>query len=219
MHGFQEKFIRFALEHEVLKFGKFTLKSGRISPYFFNAGLFNDGESLSRLAGFYAQTLLAHNEKNFMLYGPAYKGIPLAAATAIALSLNHQMTVPFAFNRKEIKDHGEGGQLVGAELQGRVIIVDDVITAGISIGESVRIINANAGYAGAVLIGLDRQEKNIDSDLSAAMKIEQDHGIPVYSVINMTLLIEYLSNDSKYKINLPQMLDYKSQYGAIQKDV
>lgn len=214
MHGFQEQFIRFALEHEVLKFGQFTLKSGRISPYFFNAGLFNDGNSLSKLANFYAQTLIQHNEQNFMLYGPAYKGIPLAAATAMALSLNYQMTIPYAFNRKEIKDHGEGGQLVGARLQGRVIIVDDVITAGISIGESVEIIKANNAQAGAVLISLDRQEKNIDSELSAAMRIKQNYGIPVYSVINMALLIEYLSNDNKYKHYLSQMHDYQSQYGA-----
>ena len=214
MHVFQEQFIRFALDQDVLKFGEFTLKSGRISPYFFNAGLFNDGNSLSKLASFYAQTLMHHNEHDFMLYGPAYKGIPLAAATAMALSLNHQMTIPYAFNRKEIKDHGEGGQLVGAPLQGRVVIVDDVITAGISIGESVDIIQANNAQAGAVLIGLDRQEKNIDSELSAAMRIKQNYGIPVYSVINMTLLIEYLRNDKKYKQYLPQMHDYKAQYGA-----
>ena len=214
MLAYQEQFIRFALNHDVLKFGEFTLKSGRSSPYFFNAGLFNDGNSLSKLASFYAQTLIQHDESDFMLYGPAYKGIPLAAATAMSLCLNHQMTIPYAFNRKEIKDHGEGGQLVGAALKGRVIIVDDVITAGISIGESVEIINTNKAQAGAVLIGLDRQEKNIDSELSAAMRIKQNYGIPVYSVINMTLLIEYLSSDDKYKHYLPQMHDYQAQYGA-----
>lgn len=214
MLGYQEQFIRFALDHEVLKFGEFTLKSGRISPYFFNAGFFNDGKSLATLASYYAQTLIQQNEKDFMLYGPAYKGIPLAAATAMALSLNHQMAIPYAFNRKEIKDHGEGGQLVGAPLRGRVIIVDDVITAGISVGESVKIIKANDAQAGAVLIGLDRQEKNIDSELSAAMRIKQNFGIPVYSVITMSLLIEYLSHDNKYKIHLSQMRDYQSQYGA-----
>ena len=214
MHVFQEQFIRFALEHDVLKFGKFTLKSGRISPYFFNAGLFNDGNSLAKLAGFYAKTLIQHNEHDFMLYGPAYKGIPLAAATAMALSLDHELTIPYAFNRKEIKDHGEGGQLVGATLKGRVIIVDDVITAGISIGESVDIIRANKAQAGAVLIGLDRQEKNIDSELSAAMRIKQNYGIPVYSVINMAILIEYLTNDDSYKHYLPQMYDYQAEFGA-----
>ena len=214
MLDFQEQFIRFALDHEVLKFGKFTLKSGRISPYFFNAGLFSDGNSLSKLANFYALTLMQHNEQDFMLYGPAYKGIPLAAATAMALSLNHHKTIAYAFNRKEIKDHGEGGQLVGAALNGRVIIVDDVITAGISIGESVEIIKANNAQPGAVLIGLDREEKNIDSERSAAMMIKHNYGIPVYSVVNMTLLIEYLSGDHKYKHYLPEMHDYQAQYGA-----
>ncbi len=214
MHAFQEQFIRFSLDHEVLKFGEFTLKSGRISPYFFNAGLFNDGESLSKLAGFYAQTLIEHHEQDFMLYGPAYKGIPLAAATAMSLSLNHHLRIPYAFNRKEIKDHGEGGQLIGAPLQGRVIIVDDVITAGISVGESVDIINAHNAQTGAVLIGLDRQEKTEHSELSAVMRINRDYGIPVYSVINMALLIEYLTNDDKYERYLPKMHDYQAQYGA-----
>ena len=214
MLDYQEEFIHFALQHDVLRFGKFTLKSGRISPYFFNAGLFNDGNSLARLAGYYARTLLEHNEREFMLYGPAYKGIPLAAATAMALSLNHGTTVGYAFNRKEIKDHGEGGQLVGAELEGRVIIVDDVITAGISIGESVDIIRAGGAHPGAVLIGLDRQEKTSDSELSAAMRIKQNYDMPVYSVINMSLLIEYLKHDKHYQHYLPQMHDYQAQYGA-----
>ena len=214
MLAFQEEFIRFALHHKVLKFGEFTLKSGRISPYFFNAGLFNDGNSLSRLASFYAQTLRHHNEQDFMLYGPAYKGIPLAAATAVALTLEHQMNVPYAFNRKEIKDHGEGGQLVGAPLSGRVIIVDDVITAGISIGESVDIIKANHAQPAAVLIGLDRQEKNLDSELSASMRIKNNYGIPVYSVVNMTLLIDYLTTAPNYNQHLSKMHDYRAQYGA-----
>ena len=214
MLEFQKQFIQFSLQHDVLKFGEFTLKSGRTSPYFFNAGLFNDGASLAKLAAFYAQTLIHQGEKDFMLYGPAYKGIPLAAATAMALSLNHQMNVAYAFNRKEIKDHGEGGQLVGSPLDGRVIIVDDVITAGISIGESVDIIKANNATPGAVLIGLDRQEKTLDSELSAAMRIKQNHNIPVYAVVNMDLLIEYLTEDSNYKKYLPNMHEYRAQYGA-----
>ncbi len=214
MLAYQEKFIRFALENEVLKFGEFTLKSGRISPYFFNAGLFNDGQSLAQLAGFYAQTIVEHGESDFMLYGPAYKGIPLAAATAMAFSLNHNLTVPYAFNRKEIKDHGEGGQLVGAPVHGRVIIVDDVITAGISIRESIEIIEANKAQVAGVLIGLDRQEKTLDSELSAIQQINQSYNIPVYAVVNMDLLIEYLSSDNKYKNYLTQMHQYREKYGV-----
>ena len=214
MLAYQEQFIRFALDHEVLKFGEFTLKSGRISPYFFNAGLFNDGSSLSTLAGFYAQTLIEQGEQDFMLYGPAYKGIPLAAATAMAFSINHKTTISYAFNRKEIKDHGEGGQLVGAPLEGRVIIVDDVITAGISIGESIDIINANNAQVAGVLIGLDRQEKTLDSELSAAQKIKQNHNVPVYAVASMDLLIEYLTTEKKYKKYLTQMNQYREKYGV-----
>ena len=214
MHAYQEQFIRFALNQEVLKFGEFTLKSGRISPYFFNAGLFNDGSSLSTLAGFYAQTLIEQGEKSFMLYGPAYKGIPLAAATAMAFSINHHTTIPYAFNRKEIKDHGEGGQLVGAPLKGRVIIVDDVVTAGISIGESIDIIKANNAEVAGVLIGLDRQEKTLDSELSATQKIKQIYNVPVYSVVNMDLLIEYLATENKYKNYLTQMNQYREKYGV-----
>lgn len=215
MLDYQEEFIDFALQHNVLRFGKFTLKSGRISPYFFNAGLFNDGDSLARLAGYYAQTLIQQGEQDFMLYGPAYKGIPLAAATAMALSLNHSKNVAYAFNRKEIKDHGEGGQLIGAVLDGRVIIVDDVITAGLSIAESVDIIKVNKALPGAVLIGLDRQEKTSDSELSAAMRIKQEYGMPVYSVINMNTLIEYLKYEKSYRQYLSQMHDYQAQYGAL----
>ena len=214
MLAYQEQFIRFALDNEVLKFGEFTLKSGRISPYFFNAGLFNDGNSLARLAGFYARTIIEQDGRDFMLYGPAYKGIPLAAATAMAFALNHNLTVPYAFNRKEIKDHGEGGQLVGAPVQGRVIIVDDVITAGISIRESIEIIQVNNAQLAGVLIGLDRQEKTLDSELSAVQKIKQAYDIPVYAVANMDLLIEYLSNENKYKIYLPQMRQYREKYGV-----
>ncbi len=214
MLAYQQEFIRFALDRNVLKFGEFTLKSGRISPYFFNAGLFNDGHSLAQLAGFYAQTLVEQGENKFMLYGPAYKGIPLAAATAVALALNHNLTIPYAFNRKEVKDHGEGGQLVGAPLKGRVFIVDDVITAGISIGESIEIIQANNAEVAGVLIGLDRQEKTLDSELSAAQKIKQTYNIPVYAVANMDLLIEYLATDNKYKNYLTQMNQYRDQYGV-----
>ena len=214
MLAYQEQFIRFALDNEVLKFGEFTLKSGRISPYFFNAGLFNDGNSLARLAGFYAQTIIEQGGRDFMLYGPAYKGIPLAAATAMAFALNYNLTVPYAFNRKEIKDHGEGGQLVGAPVQGRVIIVDDVITAGISIRESIEIIQVNNAQVAGVLIGLDRQEKTLDSELSAVQKIKQAYDIPVYAVANMDLLIEYLSNENKYKNYLPQMQQYREKYGV-----
>lgn len=215
MLPYQKEFIRFALNHDVLRFGEFTLKSGRVSPYFFNAGLFNDGASLARLASFYAQALIHQGESGFMLYGPAYKGIPLAAATAIALSTEHGMTISYAYNRKEIKDHGEGGQLVGAPLQGRVIIVDDVITAGISVGESVEIIRSNEAQVGAVLIGLDRQEKTLDSEVSAATRIKREYNVPVYAVANMDLLIEYLREDDEHNSHLEAMNTYRSQFGSI----
>ncbi len=214
MLPYQQQFIRFALDNDVLKFGEFKLKSGRLSPYFFNAGLFDNGASLAKLAGFYAQTLIEKDEEDFMLYGPAYKGIPLAAATAMAFSINHQINIPYAFNRKEIKDHGEGGRLVGAPVTGRVIIVDDVITAGISIRESIEIIQANNAEVAAVLIGLDRQEKTLDSERSATQQIRQTYSIPVYAVANMDLLIEYLSTDNKYKKYLSQMNQYREKYGV-----
>jgi len=214
MLAYQEQFIRFALDNNVLKFGEFTLKSGRISPYFFNAGLFNDGDSLTKLAGFYAQTLVEQGERDFMLYGPAYKGIPLAAATAMAFSINHGLNIAYAFNRKEIKDHGEGGQLVGAPVTGRVFIVDDVITAGISIRESIDIIQANNAEVAGVLIGLDRQEKTLDSELSATDQIRQTYNIPVYAVANMDLLIEYLTTNNKSKNHLSKMHQYREKYGV-----
>ncbi len=212
MKAYQQQFIEFAIETGVLRFGSFTLKSGRISPYFFNSGLFNTGKSLARLGRFYAQAITESALDYDVLFGPAYKGIPLASTTVVALADHHQRDVPYIFNRKEVKDHGEGGQLVGAELSGKVLIIDDVISAGTSVRESVDIIkNADAVPAG-VIIALDRQERGLDSR-SAIQEVEAEHNIPVISIINLNDLLAYLqTNDtlSKYCITVEA---YREKYG------
>ena len=182
MKPYQQQFIEFALETGVLRFGSFTLKSGRISPYFFNSGLFNTGGSLAKLGQFYAQAIVDAGLDFDCLFGPAYKGIPLASTTVVALAEHHQRDIPYIFNRKEVKDHGEGGQLVGAELSGKVLIIDDVISAGTSVRESVDIIKAQNAKPAGVIIALDRQEKG-QTDLSAIQQVEMDHQIPVISII------------------------------------
>ncbi len=209
---FSRDFIEFACQQEVLRFGEFKTKSGRLSPYFFNAGLFNDGAALGKLCEFYARTILASKLEFDVLFGPAYKGIPLAAGTAMALSQAGRNT-PFCFNRKEAKDHGEGGMLVGAPLKGRVLIIDDVITAGTSVRESIDIIQAAGATPAGVIIALDRMECG-DGDLSAVQEVQVKYGIPVQAVANLTDLINYLRGHPELQTHLNAVKQYRTQYGV-----
>jgi len=209
----KKRFIELAIRYQVLRFGEFTLKSGRISPYFFNAGLFNSGYALAELGSCYAQTIIDENIDYDILFGPAYKGIPLVSAIAYALSVNHGIDKPYAFNRKEAKDHGEGGLIVGADLNGKVLIVDDVITAGTAIREAVDIIQDAGAKTSAVLIALDRQEKG-KSELSVIQEVKRDYGIDVFSIITMADLIDYLEGDSDLGEYLAAMRGYRSEYGV-----
>ena len=211
MLDYQKEFISYALACGVLKFGEFQLKSGRTSPYFFNTGLFNTGAQLGKLGHFYAQALLQANIKVDILYGPAYKGIPLVSATSIAYAQITGEDIPFAFNRKEAKDHGEGGSLVGAPLIGNVIILDDVITAGTSVRESVEIINQAHATPAGVLIALDRQEKGLN-DCSAIQEVEAQFAMPVIAIINLANIIEYLTADGAEQ-QLNAIKAYQSLYG------
>ena len=205
------EFIAFACDLGVLRFGEFKTKAGRLSPYFFNAGLFNDGASLARLSDFYARRILAANIQFDVLFGPAYKGIPLAAGAAMALA-GLGRNAPYAYNRKEAKDHGEGGTLVGAPLAGRVLIIDDVISAGTSVRESVDLIRAAGATPAAVLIALDHQERG-QGDLSAVQEVERNYGIPVLSVATLTDLIDYLSGHPDLENKLAAVRAYRSSYG------
>ena len=207
MQSYQKEFLDFALNTGVLRFGEFTLKSGRISPYFFNAGLFNTGNSLARLGRYYAQAIADSGIDFDMLYGPAYKGIPLAGVTAAALADHHNMDIPYAFNRKEAKDHGEGGIIVGHELKGKVLIIDDVISAGTSVRESMDIIDAQGAKAAGVVIALDRQEKG-KGDLSAIQEVERDYNIPVAAIVRLENLIEYLQDDDANTESLEMIQKY-----------
>lgn len=209
---FSRDFIAFACEKGVLRFGEFRTKAGRLSPYFFNAGLFNDGASLARLADFYARAILASEPAIDMLFGPAYKGIPLVAAVAIKLA-ERGRNLPFAFNRKEVKDHGEGGALIGAPLAGRVLIVDDVISAGTSVRESVEIIRAAGAMPAGVAIALDRQERG-QGMLSAVQEVERQLGIPVIAVARLTDLIDYLVGQPALEENLAAVRRYRETYGV-----
>ncbi|TAK62520.1 orotate phosphoribosyltransferase [Methylobacter sp.] len=213
MLDYQKDFISYALECGVLKFGEFQLKSGRTSPYFFNTGLFNTGAQLGKLGQFYAQALIQSGLKPDILYGPAYKGIPLVSATSIAYAQLTGQDIPFAFNRKEAKDHGEGGSLVGASLQGKVLILDDVITAGTSVRESVDIIkNAHATPSG-VLIALDRQEKG-QNNVSAIQEVKDQFAMPVIAIISLTNIIEYLTVDAEVDASLLEAIQaYQRLYG------
>ncbi|MFK8068685.1 MAG: orotate phosphoribosyltransferase [Gammaproteobacteria bacterium] len=213
MQEYQQEFIEFALECDVLKFGSFTLKSGRQSPYFFNTGLFNTGAKLARLGNYYAQAIIDSGIEFDMIYGPAYKGIPLASATAVALAEKHDRDVPYVFNRKEVKDHGEGGMTLGAPLAGKILIIDDVISAGTSVNESIEIINAAGAEPAGVVISLNRQELG-KGELSAIQEIEQQKKIPVTSIVALTELIEHLSDQKGDLQNyLDQVLAYRKQYG------
>ncbi|MEL7561159.1 orotate phosphoribosyltransferase [Stutzerimonas chloritidismutans] len=212
MQAYQREFIRFAIERGVLRFGEFTLKSGRTSPYFFNAGLFDSGAALAQLGRFYAAAVADSGIDFDVIFGPAYKGIPLAAATAISLAEHHQRDLPWCFNRKEAKDHGEGGTLVGAPLNGRVLIVDDVITAGTAIREVMQIIQAQGAQAAGVLIALNRQERG-QGQLSAIQEVEQDYGMPVVSIVSLEQVLEFLGQDEQLKRHLPAVEAYREQYG------
>ena len=213
MQAYQREFISFAIERGVLRFGQFTLKSGRNSPYFFNAGLFNTGKALAQLGRFYAAAVADSGIEFDVIFGPAYKGIPLASATAIALAEQHQRDLPWCFNRKEAKDHGEGGTLVGAPLDGRVLIVDDVITAGTAIREVMQIIQGqNSAQAAGVLIALDRQERG-QGELSAIQEVERDYAMPVVSIVSLSQVLEYLAGDNQLKQHLPAVEAYRAQYG------
>jgi orotate phosphoribosyltransferase len=210
--AYQSEFIELCTQLGVLRFGSFTLKSGRESPYFFNAGLFNTGAAIAAVGRAYAQALAASDLKFDMLFGPAYKGIPLATITAAALAERHQRNVPFAFNRKEAKDHGEGGRIVGSPLKGRVLIVDDVITAGTAIRESIEIIRDSGALPAGVLLALDRQERASGSDFSAVQEVRSQYQIPVVSVINLTDLMQHVSRTGQAG-ELSSMRLYRERYG------
>lgn len=212
MKAYQREFIEFALEKQVLKFGEFTLKSGRKSPYFFNAGLFNTGRDLARLGRFYAAALVDSGIEFDVLFGPAYKGIPIATTTAVALADHHDVDTPYCFNRKEAKDHGEGGNLVGSKLEGRVMLVDDVITAGTAIRESMELIQANKADLAGVLVAIDRQEKG-KGELSAIQEVERDFGCAVISIVSLTDLITYLEQQGNNPEHLEAVKAYRAQYG------
>jgi orotate phosphoribosyltransferase len=213
MTDYQHDFIDFAIRASVLRFGDFTLKSGRTSPYFFNAGLFNTGEHLARLGRCYAQTIVDSDIEFDVLFGPAYKGIPLATATSIALADHHQRNVPWCFNRKESKDHGEGGNLVGAALHGRILIIDDVITAGTAIRESVEIIQAASAELTGVVIALDRQERGRGQQ-SAIQEVEDSYGIRVTSIVRLEHLLEYLQEKPGHDAEVEKIQAYRQEYGV-----
>ena len=213
MSDFRQDFLKFALAQNVLKFGEFTTKAGRQSPYFFNAGLFNDGASTLQLAKFYAEAIIASGVKFDMLFGPAYKGIILAAATAMMLA-EKGVNVPFAYNRKEAKDHGEGGVLVGAPLKGRVLIIDDVISAGTAVRESVKLIEAEGATPAAVAIALDRMEKGT-GELSAVQEVEKQYGLPVVSIANLNDLFTLLQNNAEFGGFFEPVKAYRERYGAV----
>lgn len=212
MRAYKREFLELALELEVLRFGEFTLKSGRVSPYFFNAGLFSTGYAAAKLGRYYASAIAASEIKFDMLFGPAYKGIPLATLAAAALAEHHDIDVPYAFNRKEAKNHGEGGNIVGAPLAGKVFIVDDVITAGTAVKEAHGIITATGAEVAGLVISLDRQEVGTDSR-SAVQELEQSLGVPVASIVELEDLIDLLEESPEYEEFLDPVLQYRRKYG------
>lgn len=210
---YKSEFLDLVTQNNILRFGEFTLKSGRVSPYFFNAGSFNRGGLLAELASFYARCIHDNIASDFVLYGPAYKGIPLAAATVIKLAEDFGRDLPYAFNRKEAKDHGEGGNIVGAPLKGDVVIIDDVITAGTSIRESVDIIKAQGARPKAVMIAVDRQERAGEGSRSAVQAVEDEYGIPVYSIVNLNDIVEYGAHSDT--VPDPAAVEaYRARYGV-----
>ncbi len=213
MQDYQRDFLQFALDQDVLRFGEFTLKSGRVSPYFFNAGLFNTGAALARLGRYYAQTIVDSGIRFDVLYGPAYKGIPLAAVTAAALYDQHGIDVPYAFNRKEAKGHGEGGRIVGHALQGRILIIDDVITAGTAIRESMDIIAAGGAKPAGVIIALDRQERG-KGERSAIQEVEADYRIPVAAIVRLADLVDFIAQRGDAAAYLDRINAYRRTYGV-----
>lgn len=212
MQDYQKEFIEFALKNDVLRFGEFTLKSGRVSPYFFNAGLFSSGEALAKLGQYYAAAIKENGVKFDVLFGPAYKGIPLATTCAVALYEHQNTNIPYSFNRKEAKAHGEGGSIVGAPLEGDILIIDDVITAGTAIRESMDIIATAGAKPAGVIIALDRQEKGT-CELSAIQEVEQQYTIPVLSIIKLEHLITYLQGNAEFGQYLDKVTAYRDQYG------
>lgn len=214
MQAYKKEFIDLAIELGVLRFGEFTLKSGRVSPYFFNAGLFNTGYAAARVGRFYAATIAGSDIKFDMVFGPAYKGIPLVALTAASLAEHQDIDVPFAYNRKEAKAHGEGGSIVGAALEGQVLIVDDVITAGTAVREAYQIISAAGAEVAALVISLDRQERG-QGPASAVQELEQALGIPVVSIIGLNDLIVTLEESKEYEKFLDPVLEYRKKYGIV----
>ncbi|MDX1537660.1 orotate phosphoribosyltransferase [Arsukibacterium sp.] len=213
MKQFQRDFIEFALNRQVLKFGQFTLKSGRTSPYFFNAGLFNTGSDLAKLGRFYAAALQDAAIEFDVLFGPAYKGIPIATTTAVALADHYDLDVPYCFNRKEAKTHGEGGNVVGSPLKGRIMLVDDVITAGTAIRESMQLIQAQGAELSGVLVALDRQERG-QGELSAIQEVERDFNTKVVAIISLPDLISYLADKPEMAEHLQAVKAYRAQYGV-----
>lgn len=213
MKQFQRDFIEFALNRQVLKFGQFTLKSGRTSPYFFNAGLFNTGSDLAKLGRFYAAALQDAAIEFDVLFGPAYKGIPIATTTAVALADHYDRDVPYCFNRKEAKTHGEGGNVVGSPLKGRIMLVDDVITAGTAIRESMQLIQAQGAELSGVLVALDRQERG-QGELSAIQEVERDFNTKVVAIISLPDLISYLADKPEMAEHLEAVKAYRAQYGV-----
>ena len=213
MEQYKRDFIEFALSRNVLKFGEFTLKSGRKSPYFFNAGLFNTGADLARLGAFYAAAIQASAVDFDVVFGPAYKGIPIGTSVSVALFNRYGIDKPVCFNRKEVKDHGEGGNLIGSPLQGKILLVDDVITAGTAIRESMELISANQAELAAVLIALNRKERG-KGELSAIQEVERDYQCQVLSIIDLDDLMQFIEQDPRYSSHLPEMRAYRAEFGV-----
>ena len=213
MEQYKRDFIEFVLSRNVLKFGEFTLKSGRKSPYFFNAGLFNTGADLARLGEFYAAAIQASAVDFDVVFGPAYKGIPIGTSVSVALFNHYGIDKPVCFNRKEVKDHGEGGNLIGSPLQGKILLVDDVITAGTAIRESMELISANQAELAAVLIALNRKERG-KGELSAIQEVERDYQCQVLSIIDLDDLMQFIEQDPRYSSHLPEMRAYRAEFGV-----
>ena len=215
MKAYKKEFLELALKLDVLRFGRFELKSGRVSPYFFNSGLFNTGAAGARVGRCYAAAIAALDFEFDVLFGPAYKGIPLVALAAAALAEHHALNYPFAYNRKELKDHGEGGHGVGAPLSGRVLIVDDVVTAGTAIREAVGIIRAAGAAPAGILVAIDREEVGANTNLTSVRQIETELGVPVRSIVSFTDLVEHMQSNSAFAERVPAMRAYRERYGAM----